>query len=315
VLIRSRRAFTLIELLVVIAIIAVLIALLLPAVQAAREAARRSQCVNNLKQLGLAMQNYHDTLGAFPFAAREWVGDRVPPGPGTWYDDHGWYGMILPFIEQGTVANSINFNVSFSGPINSTSRKAKVNVFGCPSDGLKEDEFTNNDWARVRGNYSVNFGNTNYIQGTKNGVPFLGAPFTYRKATPIAAITDGTSQTLMWGEVLSPIDSPGWDGPISEMQTATGGQTFNGWLTPNSKTQDDVARVYPTTGLNGIPPGKVNVSDTTLQSFALRSHHPGGVNASMCDGSVRFVKDAVNLTTWRAVSTSQGSEVVSSDGY
>jgi prepilin-type N-terminal cleavage/methylation domain-containing protein/prepilin-type processing-associated H-X9-DG protein len=319
----QRRAFTLIELLVVIAIIAVLIALLLPAVQAAREAARRSQCVNNLKQLGIAMQNYHDVMGAFPFGAKMWATDAasvMPPGPGTWYDDHGWYAMILPFVEQQVIYNSINFNTKFSGSNNSTSRRTHVNVFGCPSSGgIQEDEFGTGDWDRCRGNYAVNFGNTNYGQSTKNGVQFLGAPFTYKKATPIANITDGTSQTLMWGEIIAPTDSSGWDGPIAEMQTATGGQTFQAWLTPNSKTFDDVARVCPpTSGLNGIPGCNLfstNSADTLLQSFALRSKHPGGVNASFCDGSVRFFKDSINLTSWRAVSTAQGSEVVSADQW
>ena len=315
---RPRNAFTLIELLVVIAIIAVLIALLLPAVQAAREAARRSQCVNNLKQLSLGMQNYHDVVGGFPPGAREWQGDYVPPGASTaWYDDHGWYAMILPYIEAKPVYDSINFLVQFSGPINSTSRQAKIAVFGCPDVGLQTDEFGTGNWDRVRGNYAVNFGNTNYGQGTYNGLTFLGAPFTYRRATPIAQITDGTSNTLMFAEIIAPIDSAGWDGPVAETQIAVGGQTFEAFLQPNSTQPDQVTRVCPPTLNNqgircNVFAGAGNEPNST---FATRSRHPGGVNVSLCDGSVRFIKDTISPTTWRALSTAQGNEVIAADSF
>jgi prepilin-type N-terminal cleavage/methylation domain-containing protein/prepilin-type processing-associated H-X9-DG protein len=325
---RRRKAFTLIELLVVIAIIAVLIALLLPAVQAAREAARRAQCVNNIKQLGIAMHNYHDTVGAFPFGTKLWKGDPLAAKgvPGSWYDDHGWYGMILPYIEQQAIAQSINYSLSFSGPENSTSRRAHVNVFGCPSDGIKEDEFGQLNWARCRGNYAVNFGNTDYGQNSNRkdpitglAVPFGGAPFTYKRALPIAQIIDGTSQTLMWGEVLAPIDSPGWDGPISEIQIAIGGQTFEAWYTPNARNPDEVVRACPPASAQtgGIRCKQIsnNPGPEDQQFFVARSHHSGGVNVGMCDGSVRFMKDSINRVTWRALSTGQGGEVISSDGY
>src|SRR5689334_9077466 len=109
---RRMRGFTLIELLVVIAIIAVLIALLLPAVQAAREAARRAQCVNNLKQLGITLQNYHDVQGSFIYGGRETMTQAAPPGGCTaqWYDDMSWYFGILPYMEQTSIYNAVNFN-------------------------------------------------------------------------------------------------------------------------------------------------------------------------------------------------------------
>src|SRR5262249_20380060 len=139
--ISSRSGFTLIELLVVIAIIAVLIALLLPAVQSAREAARRAQCSNNLKQLGIALHNYHDTVGSFP--TNFWRTQNGPGGASTTPDWPGyhrcsWFTMVLPFMEQGTVYNAVNFLVPISygmfDAIQSTALMTQINTFQCPSD-------------------------------------------------------------------------------------------------------------------------------------------------------------------------------------
>ena len=205
---RPRRGFTLIELLVVIAIIAVLIALLLPAVQAAREAARRSQCVNNLKQLGLAMQNYHDVLGSFAPGGRTPIGATAPPGGCTanWYDDMSWHFSILPYYEQGTTFSATNFNLIISSPDNFSARTIKINTLGCPSIGLDTDEAGVACWSRIRGNYAVNFGNTDFGQEspyadplTGASVPFLGAPFSQGPVSRIVDVVDGTSNTMMWG--------------------------------------------------------------------------------------------------------------------
>jgi prepilin-type N-terminal cleavage/methylation domain-containing protein/prepilin-type processing-associated H-X9-DG protein len=323
--IRRLRGFTLIELLVVIAIIAVLIALLLPAVQAAREAARRSQCVNNLKQLGLAMQNYHDVQGTFAFGGREGPGTTAPGGGCTqnWYDDMSWYFAIMPQMEQTTIFNAMNFSLIVSSAANQTARDVKVNSLGCPSSGLQTDEFPNVCWSRIRCNYAVNFGNTNVGQTSKtdtNGavVPFGQAPFTLGKTYSIARIVDGTSGTMMWAEILAPLDSSGWDGPIAESEIAIGGQTFEAWYAPNAKKADEVVRQCPpTTGLNGIFGCTVvgQAGSEAIQVFIAKSMHSGGVNVGFCDGSVRFIKNSVNIQAYRSISTAQGSEVVSADAY
>src|SRR3954468_859489 len=193
-MLRHRSAFTLIELLVVIAIIAVLISLLLPAVQSAREAARRSQCVNNMKQLGLAMHNYHDTVGTFPIGAmgvRSLAsGGRYPDGTAVGSARRTWVPMLLPYIEQGTMANAYNFSINFNDVRNTTVELSVVSVFSCPTDpnyGSIEQSP-----GRRQGNYLVNWGNTTWYQslnatynpvtgiyppGATQPVNFMGAPF------------------------------------------------------------------------------------------------------------------------------------------
>ena len=196
--------FTLVELLVVIAIIGILIALLLPAINAAREAGRRTKCQNQLKQLSLAMINFENNRGGFPAMAMGWVGHPFhSSGPGSWYDDHGWYSQIGEFIEEKGWSKWINVTVSLSDPSNAAPRRYKNAMFACPSDrGLQRNQWDSDDWARIRGNYVVNAGNTNYGQTTLGGVQFLGAPFTYINKTPLNKIVDGLAHTLMMSEVL-----------------------------------------------------------------------------------------------------------------
>jgi prepilin-type N-terminal cleavage/methylation domain-containing protein/prepilin-type processing-associated H-X9-DG protein len=315
---KNRAAFTLIELLVVIAIIAVLVGLLLPAVQKVREAANRAKCTNNLKQLGLAMHNYHDSRNVLPPGSRRKLNDPSYVGPGEWYDDHGWYSQMGPFIEQDNWYHLINLEKSFSDEVNDKARRFEMPIFACPDDGLKHNEWPSATWARIRGNYVVNFGNTNYGQTTKAGVLFGGAPFGISKSSHFGDITDGLSNTLLMGEVITVGDTTiYWGGPLSDFSTSLGGQTFEAWLTPNSPTFDDVARVCPPpNALNGIP-GCNLIGDndkTGDQSFAARSKHPGGVNAALCDGSVHFFSNSINLAIWRALSTSRGGETVDTSG-
>lgn len=255
----SRVGFTLVELLVVIAIIGVLVALLLPAIQAAREAARRSQCVNNIRQLSLAMLNFESSRKGFPAMALNWTNqeyqDRYKPnaGPGGWYDDHGWYIPLMPYIEQNQVQSLGNPKMPLSAAVNEKVRKAFISFHACPSDiGLQRNEWDSQTWARVRTNYLINAGNTVYGQygvgkpcpgrTTPNYCQFLGAPFQPRVVTPIGNILDGTANTLMMSESLVLPEGQGWGGPFSDSQTALGGQVFTGWQTPNPTLPDCLTR-------------------------------------------------------------------------
>jgi prepilin-type N-terminal cleavage/methylation domain-containing protein/prepilin-type processing-associated H-X9-DG protein len=330
-----RRGFTLIELLVVIAIIAVLIALLLPAVQAAREAARRMQCVNNLKQLGIAMHNYHDTVATFPIGRQGLyrpTGDPGYPGDATGTNHRRtWAFLILANIEQNAIMNAVNFSVAYSDSTNAnlTALTTEIGLFLCPSDP-NGGVVNAGPFAFHLGNYMVNWGNTNYTQdGTTGGNPYSGpspggpvtfrsAPFALDKSFGIQTITDGTSNTLLMAEVKAGL-------PKGTTQDFRGlvyndgacGAMFMAYTPPNSTIPDQVQSpycVYP----NGTNPPCITVTATNGSYFAFdaaRSYHPGGVNALLADGSVRFFKDSISIATWRALSTTTGGEIISSDSY
>jgi prepilin-type N-terminal cleavage/methylation domain-containing protein/prepilin-type processing-associated H-X9-DG protein len=320
---RCRRGFTLIELLVVIAIIAVLIALLLPAVQAAREAARRAQCVNNLKQIGIAVHNYNGTLGS------------LPPGISTCCNGT-WQTFILPYLEQGALANSYNFSAPrYSEPQNNTVVWSFVGALLCPSDSPSRPTSSAvgaaNNGKITNHNYVANLGQTDTDQQpTINGVSFQGAPFSWisaysnanhsasankGQAITMASITDGTSNTILGSEVIV--------GKASDLRGMTwwaDSAGFTTMLAPNSTIPDAMysATACGCTGTprvcNGNTPCVVVATLAPLFEGA-RSFHPGGVNLSMCDGSVRFAKNTISLATWRAISSTRGGEVVSADAY
>jgi prepilin-type N-terminal cleavage/methylation domain-containing protein/prepilin-type processing-associated H-X9-DG protein len=329
---RSRRGFTLIELLVVIAIIAVLIALLLPAVQAAREAARRAQCVNNLKQLGLATFNYESTHSSFP-----------PGRKGCCWGT--WMIFTAPFFEQGALSNSFNFSgdnspggvdspFRYFGNANVTAGSLRLNTLLCPSDTPNSNNTVSKTvngkvFVCTYHNYAANFGNNTIAQNANfNGVTYLGSPFSDigspgvdipaanapipsggLKVLGVRDITDGTSNTLAFAEQIN------GQGADYRGFTWWGDATsFTTYLVPNS-TLPDVSNggcKYPF-GLN--PPCVTKGGSNPFQYYGARSRHSGGVNATMCDGSVRFFKNTIGLNVWRGLGTSQGGEVLSSDSY
>ncbi len=291
---QRRRAFTLIELLVVIAIIAVLIALLLPAVQQAREAARRSQCINNLKQHGLALHNYHDTYNVF---SPGWIGAQANAAHMEGPSGFAWGAHTLPYIDQATLYSQINFNVSLLDPSNDVARKTVIGVFRCPSDPssetwqLGEEGNPTNILATLpTANYVGSFG-TEGAEDICVGGLFPAAQcagdgmFSHNSKIRMADISDGTSHTILLGEHKSDRTlnwHSTWVGMVPGGEEATARFLAASDHTPNSP--------------------ELHIDDFS-------SWHTGGVHLLFGDGRVRFLTQSVDLGVFRAITTRAGSEV------
>ncbi len=317
---RARRpgGFTLIELLVVIAIIAILIGLLLPAVQKVREAAARAKCANNMKQLTLAMHNYHFVSGHLPMGTQ----GRNTADPNWGYTNAAlirtsFIPYLMDYIEQSAVAAQYNFNVDFLSGTNETLiTNLKIPILDCPSDTPQPPHPTLFDY---KSNYAVNWGSWDYQQqgGPLNGVaPYnLGdakgrAPFFINVTYKLTDIADGTSQTLCFSEVLqspwgaAPIFGANYDrrGRIWNDDSCSG--QFSTRLLPNDP-RGDYTFCDPTNILYPCDPLSASMNSTTsIQGYmGARSRHSGGVNVSMCDGSIRFVTNNISAATWVALSS------------
>jgi prepilin-type N-terminal cleavage/methylation domain-containing protein/prepilin-type processing-associated H-X9-DG protein len=348
---RSGRGFTLIELLVVIAIIAVLIALLLPAVQQAREAARRSQCVNNMKQIGLAMLNYESTNSGFP-----------PPKiySGSCTGSNGGFGgvlnttgftLILGFLEQTALYSAYNFSQASSNSVvpggstkvigsavaNSTVVGTLVSVYACPSDLPPEVmNDTGQNYSRTnarRSNYFLcstmwmeyygpnaagwNGSLPSYVQSTRG-------MFITDMSARLSEVTDGLSNTCMSGESPQTHGDPAW-GPYwgSGVHTSTNGNVY-----PPPPLINIIApqiglgpewRDYTTTLPNAFPNstqcGGPCGNRKLPYANIMGSKHPGGMNVVFGDGSVHFIKNSISGNTWWALNTIRGEEIISSDSY
>jgi len=342
-----RRGFTLIELLVVIAIIGVLIALLLPAVQAAREAARRAQCTNNLKQIGISLHNYHSSLNSFPvgflFPRAGTFDPKIPQLHYRW----SVLAQLSPYLEQTNVYNALNLSwpiaTGSSGaygittpftffPANATVKTAAVNTFFCPSDGQRPPDLTS--------------GPTNYMFPTGDGlnggrtVPgdAIGGngAFSGDGAQSAASINDGLSNTAAASEQLL-----GTGGPPNDQATTTPVPDLRRSMARTSSTTLDNAGCadagrgwrfdkgngwwdgdYRSTTYNHYLTPNAKETDC-ISAFvphnpawkAARSNHPGGVSVLFCDGHVSFTKDAINRVTWQGLSTRIGGEIVSASDY
>lgn len=323
----QRRGFTLIELLVVIAIIAILIALLVPAVQKVRDSASRAQCQNNLKQWTLAFHNFHDVYKKLPPGATN--NSPVKPvkiEPQTFR--RTWVMFVWPYIEQDNLGRKVDWSKPFfvapatiPGTLDGLTG-AKVALYYCPVDtGVDLTDHPN--FQRRRGNYVINWGNSRYGQKPQ---PVARAPFShidglrYRpRPTRLSDISDGTANTLMMSETLmahSKKDND-WRGDI---QNDDGVFRFHTSLTPNSTAPDIMqgplnrwAQTATGSPPNADPMMPVAIGARNDQVAAARSRHSGGVNVTLCDGSVRFVRNGVPLNLWMALGTMNGGETISGD--
>jgi prepilin-type N-terminal cleavage/methylation domain-containing protein len=303
-LIPRRLAFTLVELLVVIAIIGILVALLLPAVQAAREAARRGSCGNNLKQLGLALHNYHDTYNSLPIS---YGGNGQYSTGGT---GRSWMLGILPFIEQQNLFDQVQPG-ALSVTANDTVSKTVVKPFLCPSDGsngggslsgrsnVNDTRAVNNYKAVAGGNWdwgdhqvaqpSGKWGSSKNGLDEGNGIICRNGGNKTENYINFAAITDGTSNTFAVGESI-----PAWCN-----------HTWWWWFNGTTATCGVPLNYQKNKGVSFM----VSKLTDWNRNYSFFSFHPGGAQFTLCDGGTRFVSDTIDITLYRQLATVSGGEV------
>ncbi len=306
-----RSAFTLVELLVVIAIIGILVGLLLPAVQAAREAARRMQCSNNLKQIGLGLHNYYGSYNALPFA---WGGTRPPSNsPG-----YSALSQLLPYIEQSALHEQIDFARPLTDPFNLAARLTEVPTFRCPSDLDNPQPLTGGAT-----NYMANVGSQHIWQDPlrQNG------PFIRERQLGFRDILDGTSNTSAFAERMLTDGSNGMISVDSDVFLGSGDPA-----TPDDAIHmcyatdvTNLATQFPifmgAPWINGqhvylhvdVPNRRSCGFYPTKATMPASSRHIGGAHMLLCDGSVKFVTESVNLKLWRAVGTRASSDTLEGD--
>jgi prepilin-type processing-associated H-X9-DG protein/prepilin-type N-terminal cleavage/methylation domain-containing protein len=306
------RGITLIELLVVITIVAALIAFLLPAVQAAREAARRVRCTNNLRQICVAMHNYHGAVGDFPPAYVSLVRGSQPDipelGPG-W----GWGTMILKYVEQSPLYNAVNFDLPITDPGSQTVRASILSVYQCPSstgagpsrlrDGSGKslvEDLSPAQYVASAGQFEVAD-----WPSDNNGVFFRNSRVGLRD------ITDGSSLTMLAGERSRTVSDATWVGVVPSAELCTNPARDYEECRPSYAMVLAHTGPTPAGGYTWI----VVPNSTSAAVDNFWSLHPGGCNFLFCDGSVRFVKDTINTKVFSSLSTRSGGEVVSAEQF
>ncbi|WP_422931878.1 DUF1559 domain-containing protein [Singulisphaera sp. PoT] len=336
---RGRRGFTLIELLVVVAIIGLLVALLLPAVQSAREAARRTQCIAQLRQIGIALHGYHTRFNTIvpgcihdsrPRPVSSISGQQMTP----------WTVMLAADFEQQVLANAFNFDLGSFGPMalhlpgfsaNSTAMATKLGVYQCPSDRSLTCQFAGYPGPPIagvpltRGNYAANWGNTTWSQADVAGAPdgaYRLSPFGVVENLTFASIADGLSNTVFVAEILQ-----GSGGDVRGLPWffLPGANTYMSRFLPNAATdllgQPGKGDVLMMGDLCVDEPGRdlpcsagADIASSAWYNGS-RSRHPGGINALLGDGSARFLKSSITPQAWLGLHSIRSGEVLRPDAY
>jgi prepilin-type N-terminal cleavage/methylation domain-containing protein/prepilin-type processing-associated H-X9-DG protein len=314
---RLRRGFTLVELLVVIAIIGVLVALLLPAVQAAREAARRSQCSNNLKQIGLALHNYHDSALLFPMGNFVRIsGSGVPPLRG---DGWTWHSRILPFAEQGPlydrISNVIGTDVggTTSAPQLLAGRDTRLGIFQCPSHPNPGSNNPSKNGYQLS-TYNGVCGDTTFNDDQLDAATDIGyrgnGMFFMNSRVGFAEVIDGTSNTFHVAEVQDDLK-----GSPNSNRMPGSDREYNFADGSDNNPPTDISEYL--VGMETDDPINANTRDSNghfnNDGEYAGSYHPGGAQFLLGDGSVRFVSQTINMTIYRALSTRDGREAVTTN--
>jgi prepilin-type N-terminal cleavage/methylation domain-containing protein len=306
---QKSKAFTLVELLVVITIIGILIALLLPAVQAAREAARRMQCSNNLKQWCLAMANYENADKVFPYG--------ILRSADNWSQRQTFAPSLWPYLEQASLTQQYDYRFAFWDTKNLRLEAIQVPVYFCPTD--RQGKWMGDTYGpRSRGNYVVNWGYCDFDQTVAKpdgtNAMKIGPFLRNNRQSTAADIRDGLSNTMFMGEVIQSVEDKYFDFRGDFFNDDTGAAQFMTLYTPNSGIDSTVCYEYGMSAPLTIPePGPCQLGGPVYVSS--RSRHPGGVMTAFGDGSIHFVTNSINTGLWRSLSSMAGDEAIGGSDF